>query len=84
MNYPVFIFRELTLSLSQIRPDIGDYDSSFVRDNEFMILTTNGRIAIDYETIAKQYQDPKLLSKADLAVLAQSFLYTEKTEPAFS
>jgi len=84
MNYPVFIFRELALSLSQIRPEIGDYDSIFLHDDVFMIRTTNGQLAVDGETISKQYQDPKLLSKQDLENLAQSFRWLAKPEPALS
>lgn len=84
MNYPVFIFHELALSLSQIRPEIGKYDSIFIQDDLFMITTTKGQIVVDAETIAKQYQDPSLLSKDDLEALANSFRSAEKPELVYS
>ncbi|EDM35185.1 hypothetical protein PBAL39_16926 [Pedobacter sp. BAL39] len=73
MNYPVFIFHELTYRLSQISPNIGTYDSFFFRDDAFVIHTTNGELTVDGETIAKQYQNPRLLSRADLDLLVQNF-----------
>ncbi|MES2458639.1 MAG: hypothetical protein V4594_24000 [Bacteroidota bacterium] len=83
MNYPVFIFRELALSLSLIRPEIGDYDSIVVNDDVFMIRTTNGQLSVDGDTISKQYQDPKLISRQDLEHLAQSFRWLEKPKLSF-
>lgn len=73
MNYPVFIFHELTFRLSEISPAIGTYYSSFFRDDVFVIHTTNGELEVDGEIIAKQYQNPKLLSREDLNLLVEKF-----------
>ncbi|HMI01229.1 MAG TPA: hypothetical protein VK541_02030 [Pedobacter sp.] len=78
MNYPVFIFHELTFRLSEISPEIGAYDSSFVREDSFVIHTTNGEIEVDSEIIAKQYKNPRLLSREDLNVLVKKFHVMEK------
>jgi len=83
MKYPVFIFHELMLRLSEISPEIGTYDSSLFRDDLFIIYSTNGQITVDGETIEKQYQNPKLLSRADLDLLAQRFQTTAKHALAF-
>lgn len=56
MKYPVFIFHELTYRLSKINPNIGTFDTSFVRDNTFVIHTTKGELEVDNEIIEKQYQ----------------------------
>lgn len=73
MNYPVFIFHELTFRLSEISPEIGSYDSSFFKDDTFVIHTTKGELQVDGETIAKQYKNPRLLSRQDLDLLVQKF-----------
>jgi ABC-type methionine transport system ATPase subunit len=78
LNYPVFIFHELTFRLSEISPEIGAYDSSFFRDNTFVIHTTNGELEVDGETIAKQYENPRLLSREDLDALVQKFHVMKK------
>jgi hypothetical protein len=78
MNYPVFIFHELTFRLSEISPEIGAYDSSFVREDNFVIHTTNGEIEVDSEIIAKQYKNPRLLSREDLDMLVKKFHVMEK------
>ena len=78
MNYPVFIFHELTFRLSEISPEIGTYDSSFVREDSFVIHTTNGEIEVDSEIIARQYKNPGLLSREDLEVLVKKFHIMEK------
>lgn len=84
MNYPVFIFHELTYRLSQISPNIGAFDTSFVRNDAYVIHTTNGELEVDSETIAKQYQNPSLLSRADLELLIQKFHVSDKRSLAFS
>ncbi|MEJ2880282.1 hypothetical protein [Pedobacter sp. GR22-6] len=83
MNYPVFIFHELTYRLSQISPNIGTFDTSFVRNDSFVIHTTKGELEVDSETIAKQYQNPGLLTREDLDLLLQKFHASDKRALAF-
>jgi hypothetical protein len=83
MNYPVFIFHELTFRLSEISPEIGAYDSSFVREDSFVIHTTNGELEVDGEIIAKQYINPRLLSREDLNMLLKKFHVVEKHSFSF-
>lgn len=83
MNYPVFIFHELTYRLSQINPNIGTFDTSFVRNDLFVIHTTMGELEVDTETIAKQYKNPGLLTRADLDLLVQKFHASEKRSVVF-
>jgi hypothetical protein len=73
MDYPVFIFHELTYRLSQINPNIGTFDSSTVRNDIFVIHTTTGELEVDREIIGKQYQNPRLLSREDLYLLTKKF-----------
>ena len=80
MNYPVFVFHELTYRLSEISPEIGAYDSSVTKDGNYVIHTTNGELEVDSETIAKQYKNPKLLSKDDMLLLSQKFHARNKQE----
>lgn len=83
MNYPVFIFHELTYRLSQINPNIGTFDTSFVHNNSFVIHTTKGELEVDNEIMEKQYQNPGLLSREDLDLLIQKFHASEKRVVAF-
>lgn len=83
MNYPVFIFHELTYRLSQINPNIGTFDTSFVRNDSFVIHTTKGELEVDNEIIAKQYQNPGLLTREDLDLLVQKFHASEKHSLVF-
>jgi len=73
MNYPAFVFHELVFRLSEINPRIGSYDSCSVQDNTFLIRTSNGHMRVDADIISKQYTNPKLLSKPDLALLVSRF-----------
>ena len=83
MKYPVFIFRELVLRLAEICPEIGTYDSSSIGDHTFVIHVTNGVIVVDEATIAKQYQNPKLISKEELDLLVKKFRTSEEHTLAF-
>lgn len=73
MNYPIFIFYELLIRLSEIDPEIGEYLSHNDFDHQFSIRTTNGVLSLPKDVLEKQFNDPEMLTQADLQSVVSNF-----------
>ena len=76
MNYPVFIFHELIVRFGEIDRSIGRFLSTENGEKDVIITTTNGKLKIDLETLEKQYRNPRLIDKNELANLLAGFRAT--------
>lgn len=74
MKFPLYIYYELLIRLSEFVPDIGIYLSVKEGEEKCLVRTTNGQIEIAVELIYKQFQDPNLISREDIAELGRFFV----------
>jgi len=73
VNFPIFVFHELIVRLSEINPIIGRYISNEPKADSYIITTYNGTLIIPSHFLQMQYENPKLMDMVDLAMLANNF-----------
>lgn len=73
MNFPLFIFYELLIRLSEIQPEIGDYVSYTPSNNGCIVRTTNGTLNVLNQILTKQFEDPNQITTQELFILLQTF-----------
>jgi len=64
---------ELLIRLAQINPHIGDYKGHVTRADVVAVKTTKGSIAFLKSLIVQQFEDPELITEADLKQVALAF-----------
>ena len=73
MQFPVFIFHELLIRLSELNPAIGRYASSSLDGEMYLLITTNGSLLVPVHMLELQFRDPRLIGPSDLYILAKNF-----------
>ncbi|GAA4214460.1 hypothetical protein GCM10022289_48090 [Pedobacter jeongneungensis] len=73
MNFPLYIYYELLIRLSEIESEIGHYVSSTADQEICIIRTTNGTVKVPLNLVKRQFEDPNLISNEELKVLGKTF-----------
>ena len=73
MNFPIYIFYELHIRLSEIKPETGDYVSNILTDEYCILRTTNGTINIPLKILQLQFNEPEKIKSEHLEILANAF-----------
>ncbi|WP_293741477.1 hypothetical protein [uncultured Pedobacter sp.] len=73
MNFPLYIYYELLIRLSEIESGIGDYVSSDANDENCVLRTTNGIITVPINLLRRQSADPNLINLDELIALSKNF-----------
>ncbi|WP_316828301.1 hypothetical protein [Pedobacter miscanthi] len=73
MNFPLYIYYELLIRLSEIESEIGHYVSSTADHEICIIRTTNGTVKVPVNLVKRQFEDPNLISTEELKVLSKTF-----------
>lgn len=73
MKFPLYIYYEILIRLEEFVPNIGDYLSASEKENECLIKTTTGQLLVPKNFLIKQFEDPNLISKSEMAQLGQDF-----------
>ncbi|MGN7988851.1 hypothetical protein ACTJKC_15985 [Pedobacter sp. 22226] len=73
MNFPLYIYYELLIRLSEIESEIGHYVSSTADQEICIIRTTNGTVKVPLNLVKRQFEDPNLISNEELKVLSKTF-----------
>jgi hypothetical protein len=73
VNYPIFVFHELVVRLTEVNPSIGKYLSQVAKGETFILTTVNGTVIVPLHFIQLQYENPKQINSTDLSILAHNF-----------
>ncbi|WP_316846230.1 hypothetical protein [Pedobacter psychrodurus] len=73
MNFPLYIYYELLIRLSEIEAEIGHYVSSTADHEVCIIRTTNGTVKVPVNVLKRQFEDPNLISNEELMLLIKTF-----------
>ena len=73
MKFPLFLYYELLVRLTEFRPDIGDFVSAFASDSHLVLTTGTGILEISSGLMYRQFNDPDTVSKAEIRKLAGDF-----------
>lgn len=73
VNFPLYIYYELLIRLSEIEPEIGYYVSSSGDQEICIIRTTNGTVKMPLNVLKRQFEDPNLIGNEELKVLSLTF-----------
>lgn len=73
MNFPLYIYYELLIRLSEIESEIGHYVSSTVNEEVCILRTTNGTVKVPVNFLKRQAEDPNLINKDELVALSKDF-----------
>lgn len=73
MNFPLYIYYELLIRLSEIESEIGHYVSSTVNEEVCILRTTNGTVEVSVNFLKRQFEDPNLINKDELVTLSKGF-----------
>lgn len=73
MNFPLYIYYELLIRLSEIESEIGHYVSSTANEEVCILRTTNGTVKVPVNFLKRQFEDPNLINKDELVALSKDF-----------
>ena len=73
MNFPLYIYYELLIRLSEIESEIGHYVSSTADQEICIIRTTNGTVKVSVNVLKRQFDDPNLIGSEELNLLIKTF-----------
>lgn len=73
MNFPLYIYYELLIRLSEIESEIGHYVSSTANEEVCILRTTNGTVNVPVNFLKRQFEDPNLINKDELIALSKGF-----------
>lgn len=73
MNFPLYIYYELLIRLSEIESEIGHYVSSTTNEEVCILRTTNGTVKVPVNFLKRQFEDPNLINKDELVALGKDF-----------
>jgi len=73
VNFPLYIYYELLIRLSEIESEIGHYVSSTVNEEVCILRTTNGTVEVPVNFLKRQFEDPNLINKDELVTLSKGF-----------
>jgi len=70
---PAYAIVELLIRLAQIDPHIGDYKGHAISVDSAVVKTTNGKIPLLKTLIWQQFEQPDLITEADLKEVILAF-----------
>jgi len=73
VNFPLYIYYELLIRLSEIESEIGHYVSSTADQEICIIRTTNGTVKVSVNVLKRQFDDPNLIGSEELNLLIKTF-----------
>jgi len=73
VNFPLYIYYELLIRLSEIESEIGHYVSSTANEEVCILRTTNGTVNVPVNFLKRQFEDPSLINKDELVALSKDF-----------
>lgn len=78
MKFPLYLYYELIVRLSEYRPDIGEYHSIFAAESTVLLKTDQGTLEVPSELLFRQFNDPDKISKEEIRQLAKQFQIENK------
>jgi hypothetical protein len=73
VNFPIYIYYELLIRLSEIIPETGDYVSNILTNEYCILRTTNGTINIPLSILQLQFDHPEQIGPEHLKIIANGF-----------
>jgi len=73
VNFPLYIYYELLIRLSEINPELGDYLSSSTHAQICILRTTLGTMHIPEELLDRQFNNPSLITISELEQVIATF-----------
>lgn len=73
MKFPLYLYYELLVRLTEFRPEIGDFVSVFASDSHLVLSTDTGILEISSGLMYRQFNDPDTVSKEEIQKLAGDF-----------
>lgn len=73
MKFPLYIYFEILLRLSEFVPNIGNYRSVSEIDGMCLIRTSTGQIEVPKDLLALQFSAPDEISRERLLELGKEF-----------
>jgi hypothetical protein len=73
MNFPLYLYYEMLIRVSEFQPEVGDYQFVSVSNEIAAIKTTTSELKIANEILLKQFHDPDLISAAEIKQIARNF-----------
>jgi len=73
VNFPLYIYYELLIRLSEIESEIGHYVSATENEEVCILRTTNGTVKVPVNFLKRQAEDPNLINKDELIALSKGF-----------
>jgi len=70
---PTYAIVELLIRLEEFNALIGDYKDHIPHEYGVMVKTTNGHINFSRELIARQFNNPTIITRPELITVAASF-----------
>ena len=70
---PTYAIVELLIRLAQINPHIGDYKDHAVYTDAVIVKTTLGHFTFSKALIRQQFNQPELITEADLIKAIETF-----------
>ena len=70
---PTYAIVELLIRLAQLNPHIGDYKGHSTSADNDIVKTTNGKIPLLITLIWQQFEQPDLITEADLKQVILAF-----------
>jgi hypothetical protein len=73
MNFPLYLYYEMLIRVSEFQPEVGDYQFVSITHEIASIKTTTGELKVATEILLKQFHDPDMISAAEIKQLARDF-----------
>lgn len=73
MKFPLYLYYELLIRLTEFRPEIGDFISVFASDSHLVLSTDTGMLEISSGLMYRQFNDPDTVSREEIRKLAGDF-----------
>jgi hypothetical protein len=73
-NLPTYAIVELLMRLARHNSSIGDYKGHAISEDGVMVKTSGGTIKFTNALVIRQFEEPELITEAELARAATSFI----------
>lgn len=72
-NLPTYAIVELLMRLARHDSSIGDYKDHAISEDGVTVKTTGGSIKFSNTLVIRQFEEPELITEAELARISTSF-----------
>ena len=80
MKFPLYLYYELLVRITEFRPDVGEYLSVFAADSYVLVNTSTGFVEIPTAILYRQFNDPDTISIHEIKQLSREFRSNNLTQ----